>query len=466
MRPEIKEYNYDWMLWRILDPASKVADGTAKELDRMYRYVPYFKGVMEPVLREGLPGRIFFKLISQYLENLNTAHAKGKKIAITTFCFSPAICYALDVVPVTLEPLTALGGLMWKRGTFDYLDYACEIGFTETSCSSQRGALGAYMSGLGEEIDFIVCDTPGICDTNANAFAFAAAFLDKPFYHLNYPQTLGDDQTEKYHVDDYKEMIRFMEKESGKQLDIERLRQVLKEVDKQDALIADLEDMQRLIPNPLPAMYNLFNYVGRFLFSGMPEYTELLQSMVEKAREKASAGCSGLNSGKEKLRLFLCYIDHYSLNWNFWKWLDDHGIAHMGSILSRGFRDNVCYTEGLEESTYSIDTGSLDSMIDSIAKMNARLPMVRSIRGPYDQPNMWLEESLAIAKVFKADCLIYNGTPGCRNTWGMVKPFAREIEKHGYPVHIMYSDAFDDRIESWEATEARLDEFFKVRGLL
>ncbi len=45
-----------------------------------------------------------------------------------------------------------------------------------------------------------------------------------------------------------------------------------------------------------------------------------------------------------------------------------------------------------------------------------------------------LEESLAMAKVFKADCIVYNGTPGCRNTWGMVKPFAREVEKYGYPV--------------------------------
>lgn len=466
MRPEIKEYNYDWMLWRILDPASRIADGSAKELDLAYRYVPYFKGVLDPLLREGLPGRTFLKLINKYFENLHTAHAKGKKVAITTFCFSPAICYALDVVPVTLEPLTALGGLMWKRGTFDYLDYACEMGFTETSCSSQRGALGAYLAGLGEEIDFMLCDTPGVCDTNANAFAFAAAFMDKPFYQLNYPQTLGDEDTEKYHVADYKEMIRFIEAQSGKKLDIDRLREVLKEVDKQDEFISDLEDMQRLIPNPLPAMYNLFNYVGRFLFAGMPEYTQLLKSMVDAVKANVTAGRSGLRSGKEKLRLFLCYIDHYSLNWNFWQWLDDHGISHMGSILSRGFRDNVCYTEELEGSTYSVDTSSLDTMIDSIAQMNARMPMVRSIRGPYDRPNMWLDESLATAKVFKADCIIYNGTPGCRNTWGMVKPFAREVEKHGYPVHIMYSDAFDDRIESWEATKERLDEFFKVRGLL
>ena len=117
-------------------------------------------------------------------------------------------------------------------------------------------------------------------------------------------------------------------------------------------------------------------------------------------------------------------------------------------------------------SRYRIDASSLDTMIDSIAMINSRMPMVRSIRGPYDRPNMWLEESLALAKIYKADCLIYNGTPGCRNTWSNVKLIARDMEKAGYPTQIMYGDAFDDRVESWEATAARLDEFFTVRGLL
>jgi hypothetical protein len=48
----------------------------------------------------------------------------------------------------------------------------------------------------------------------------------------------------------------------------------------------------------------------------------------------------------------------------------------------------------------------------------------------------------------------------------MVKPFARDLERQGFPVHIMYGDAFDDRVESWDATRERLDEFFQVRGLL
>ena len=188
--------------------------------------------------------------------------------------------------------------------------------------------------------------------------------------------------------------------------------------------------------------------------------------MVKTAKENAAAGISGLKNGEEKLRVFMCYIDHYTVDVNFYNYFEERGIAHVGSILTRNFRDNNKYVEDMPGSSYGIDTSTPDAMLDTIAQMNARLPMVRSIRGPYDKKGMWLEESLACAKMYDADCMIYNGTPGCRNTWGMVKPFARDMEKHGYPTHIMYDDAFDDRVESWEATRERLDEFFKIRGLL
>ncbi|MGD9332125.1 MAG: 2-hydroxyacyl-CoA dehydratase family protein [Desulfobacterales bacterium] len=466
MRPEIKAYPFDWMMGAALAHASKAADGTPRELRHLYRYIPYFKGVLDPLLREGEPGILFIKMLNRYLQNILNAHREGKKLAGTTFCLLPGLFYALDVVPVTLEILSALGGIMWRRGMADYLDYGCEVGFTETSCSSQRGALGAYLAGLGEPIDFMVCDTPGVCDTNANAFAFASEYLGIPFFHLNYPPVIGDKRSQAYHREDYKALIAFVEAQSGHSLQEVRLRRILEETERQDLLISDLEDMHGLVPTPLPPMYNLFAYVGRFLFAGMPEYTHLLEVMRAHATVRANTGRSGLWSGEEKLRAFMCYIDHYTLNFRFWDWLDDRGIAHMGSILSRTFRDFHAYAQALPDMTYGIDTTDMDTMIDSMAQMNARSPMVRSIRGPYDRPNMWLEESLALARIFKADCMIYNGTPGCRNTWGMVKPFSRETEANGYPTHIMYDDAFDDRVESWEATAERLAEFFQVRRLL
>jgi len=187
--------------------------------------------------------------------------------------------------------------------------------------------------------------------------------------------------------------------------------------------------------------------------------------MVRETRERAEKSVSGLKSGREKLRAFICYIDHYTLNTRFWDWMDRRGIAHMG-IMAKSFRDTPDNVNRFGRVTYGIDTSSPEAMLNSAAQLGSRIVMIREMRGPFDAPHMWLEETLSLAEMFGAQCFIFNTTLGCRNTWSVIKPFAKEVEAHGYPIHIMSDDAWDDRVESWEMTRDRLDEFLRIRGLL
>ncbi|MFA6034457.1 MAG: 2-hydroxyacyl-CoA dehydratase family protein, partial [Myxococcota bacterium] len=392
----------------------------------------------------------------------------GRKRAITTFCFSPTIMYALDIVPVCLETLTVIMTMAYRRGTAEFLDFCNEAGFTETSCSSQRGTLGAYLAGVGGGIDMVVTDTPGVCDTNANAFGFAAAYLKKPFFQLDFPPNLTGERSDSYHREDYKALIRFLEEQSGKKLDLDRLRTVLEEVREQDEISAELEELARIIPNPLPVTANFMIYASRFLFSGMPECTGLLRALLIEAKANAEKNVPGLKSGRERVRAFFCYIDHYTQNLRFWQMLEEMSVGYQGNILSKHWPKNAPYVRDMKkpDAAYGLDSTDLDSAIDSVAQLNSRMPMVKSIRGPYDAPDMWLEDSLALARMYSADCIIYNGTPGCRNTWGMLKLFARDTEKAGFPTHIWNADAFDDRVQSWEMTREKFEEFMNVRRLL
>jgi benzoyl-CoA reductase/2-hydroxyglutaryl-CoA dehydratase subunit BcrC/BadD/HgdB len=468
MRKEIAQYHLDWMLWSIFSHAAKLEKSTPREIDYLEKYVPHFSNILSAFRAHDEVGFAILKMLTKYLENILLARSRGKKIAVSTFCFCPAILYAMDVVPITLEILTVMSTLVWKRGTADYLDYCVEIGFTETSCSSQRGSLGAYLAGLGEEIDFILIDSPGVCDTNANAYAFAAAYLDKPFYQLNMPSDLTSDRSRDYHRQDFKAMIRFIEQQTGNALDRDHLRSILKEIRVQDEIINEIEELQMMVPNPAPVEYSFFIYSVRFLFAGMKEGTRVLRKMLAQIRSNAEKKISGLSSGREKVRSLFCYIDHYTTDLRLWQMLDRNGITHIGNILSRSWSDDAPLPRYLENEneSYRIVTDDLDGMIDTMGAINARMPMVKSIRGPYDSPNMWLEDNMALAKLYDVDCIIYNGTPGCRNTWGMVKLFARDMENYGFPTHLMYADAFDDRVESWESTESRFEEFLTVRGLL
>lgn len=461
MRPEIEEYNHDFLMGGTLNAAASLSRSTPKEFSNCLNYLPSYRDIVKSFYSIGDTGGEILRFLSDYYENILTAHAQGKKLALTSFSLYPVLLHAMDVVPVAIELLTTLGNLVWDRGMYDYMDHACEAGLPETSCSAQRGAIGAYLARLGEEADFILYNTPGSCDTNANAYAFSASYLDKPFYQLNQPSNLADE----YHLKDYQCMVEFLEEQTGKKLDYDRLAELLKETDKQDRLIAELEDMQLMRPNPFSSLYTLGIYAGQIAFSGHENLTRFLEVMVRDTRKRAEQGISGLKSGKEKLRAFVCYIDHYTQNTRFWEWLDERGISHMG-IMAKSLRDTPMNIKNHGDVVYGIDTSSPEAMLNSVAQLTSRVVMIREMRGPYDAPGMWLEETLTLADMYQADCFIFNTTLGCRNTWAIVKMFAREIEKRGYPIHIMNDDAWDDRVESWDMTRDRLDEFLKVRGLL
>jgi hypothetical protein len=460
------EYHFDWNLWTILENGSKVQDGFRKEYDTLLPYIPHFKDALELFLQQGEPGVLFLKTLAQYTRECVTAREQGKKIAITTFCFAPSILYAMDIQPISLEPWSVLGTMVLKRGTAEYMDYCCELGFTETSCSGQRGSLGAYLAGLGVKPDFVLMDTAGICDTNGNSFSFCSSYFDIPLFQLNFPPTLTDERATDYHRKDFKALISFLEEQTGKKLDQDKLKVILEETKRQDELCSEIMDLQRLIPSPMPPIYDIMLYGAKFMMSGKKEMTGLLESMVKKVRENAKLGRAGTTSGKEKIRGMMCYIDHYTTDARLWDWMDQQEISHIGSLLFNFWQKDNILAKGKEEEGYAINMSNLDTMIDSLVAQNTRMPMVKQIRGPYDAPGMWLDDVLGAAKIMKPDFVTYMGTMGCRNSWGMVKPFARDMERLGYPTLIIYADSFDDRVASWESIRDKIQEFIKVRRII
>ncbi|HNY64582.1 MAG TPA: 2-hydroxyacyl-CoA dehydratase family protein [Deltaproteobacteria bacterium] len=466
MKREIQEYPNDWILWSILHNASMSRDGTPGEYQKLLGMVPHFRDVLHSLVRQGEPGVIFLKLIDEYMINSITAHEQGKKAALTSFCVATPILYAFDVVPLSLEVMTVISTLVLRRGTSDFLDYCCELGFTETSCSAQRGSLGAYLAGIAYRPDMVVCDSPGICDTNANSFAFAAAYMDLPFYHLSYPPTLTDDRSRAYELADFRNFISFLEGQTGTSLDEDRLREVVNECRVQDELSCELMELQRIVPSPVPGIYDVMLYGGKFMMSGRRIYSDLLRSMLDKAKENASLGRAGTVTTRERARGLFCYIDHFTTDFRFWNWMDEQEITHLGSLLFTFWQGGAPYAWGREDEAYSFGENDLDSMLVSLSGQMSRMPMVKQIRGPYDAPHMCLDDTLGVARLFKPDFVAYLGTMGCRNTWGMVKLLARDMEKQGYPFLILYGDAFDDRVASWEAIQDKMDEFMKLRRIL
>lgn len=467
MKKETSEYPFDWMLWSSVMSGSKVLDGTRKEYEALLRVIPHFRGVIDLLLSQGETGRLFMRMGAEYLDDIKTVREKGKKLCFGTFVAAKTLFFAFDnVVPVWAEVMTVFASILFRKGTAEYMDYCCEAGFTETSCSAQRGSVGAYLAGLAERPDFLVCGASGICDTNANAMQFMSEYLGIPLFQLTFPSKLTGREIDEYQRRDYRALISFVEEHAGTRLDEGRLKSVLEEHRRQDELINEIHDLARLKPCPMPPIHNLFLYAGKLQMPGRKSFTAVLESMLHDVRKNAEAGRAGTSSGRERARLLMCYIDHYTTDGRFWEWMDANDISLLPTLIFTFFNKGAPYARGREDQTYGIDTSTMDAMLDSLADINAHMPMVKQLRGPYDAAGQWREDLFQMTGLMQPDLTVYLGSMGCRNSYGANKLIERDAERSGLPALLLFADAFDDRVASWEFCQDKISEFMHVRGIL
>ncbi len=119
MRPAMMEYNFDWMMKTTMEAASKLPRGTVKEQEIVFGCAPYFQGILGSIFGAGKPGVALLNMLSTYFGKILDAREKDHKICMTSFVQTPAIFYAMDVVPLCMELMKEFASLMWQRGAFE-----------------------------------------------------------------------------------------------------------------------------------------------------------------------------------------------------------------------------------------------------------------------------------------------------------------------------------------------------------
>ena len=465
MKRRTLEYNYDWLEWSIFANSAKLFNGTPKEISSFTGLLPSFAPVINLLGKCGEMSRLFCLALQEYLEGLLNAPKEGRKIVLNTFLADQIFLNAFDgLQPLCCELLTGFSSITFRQGTGDYYDYSVEQGFTETSCSAQRGSIGAIMAGLTSAKPALVfVGSSGPCDTNCNAVQFYAEHERLPFLTLDTPTKLTGERAAEFELKELEIAIEQIEKLTGARFNENKLRALLTEQKYQNEMICEMFELMRLVPNPMSAAAQLFVCVSQVIMGGTKIQTRLFEEVLKEARMNAKLGRAGTFSGKEKGRIFLFYIDHYSFDANFHAWCMENDYTVIPNIVWTTWYDGINYSVGHEDECYSIDTTDRQSLIRTIAAQNSRLAMNKQLRGPIDAKAQWLNDTKMMAKLMKADYLMYVGSFGCRNTWSVNKIIQREMEKLGYPVMLAFTDVFDQRSVSWTSLREQIEEFVSVR---
>ncbi len=369
----------------------------------------------------------FFKMLSTWLKDARRIQQQGGKVVLVPFNFPVEVVHIFrNAIPITSEVLTTLAAAALEGGGERYWEYAMGLGLPDTLCSSNTIELGSILAGEDFQPDAIIQAAPGGCDANSKIHEFVAAELGIPQFFLEKPtdsSSRGKQLYRKYLV----KLLSDLEEFIGEKLDEDRVREVLGHANRSSDLYFELWELRKSVPSPVPNLFALWCYGVRFSMWGRPEAADCMQLMIDVAKERLAEG--RYPAPEERARVLWLYTGYYFDLLGFYNWMEENGITYLTDMLGTFYPATV-------------DTTSMDTMIDGMARAAWNMPMTRQMGNP-SMMQSWIDDATYAITDLAANCAIYCGHHACKQTWSVFSATRTELQKRlGVPVMALQGDSW------------------------
>jgi len=266
---------------------------------------------------------------------------------------------------------------------------------------------------------------------------------DPPYYM--------DERSLSYFAGEMRKMVKFIEKHTGRKLDLDKLKETLDYSNQMFRLWDEYNQLRRNVPSPhgwgigAPQCFSQ----AWVYEAGTPEGVGWFKKLVEIAELNVKAGVGPVP--QEKIRLF--WFDLLPFGWvfEFLPWLE----TEWGAVMVMDMFGNYPYT--------MIDTSNEEQMWLDLAKRNLfDSPMVRQARGVADN---FANDIKRIVKDYKIDVVVWPGHMGHKDgsaTVGIMRETCRELN---VPFIHLGLDLFDRRYSTPDQIKDKMSQFFRAMGL-
>ena len=280
------------------------------------------------------------------------------------------------------------------------------------------------------------------------------AWKDVPIYSCDPPYT-SDERAVEYFADELRRMADFLQKHTGKTLDMQKLVDVCEESNRSYALWQEYNELRRNVP--CPHGWGLGGAqafaISQCFVAGDPRCTDWFRQLLKcgELRIREGKGANERDGWKEKIRLFWFDIMPYGWIFELMPWLEED----WGAVIVMDMFANFPYT--------LIDTSSEKTIFHDLAKRNLLdAPMIRQARGTAEN---FSNDIRRIVKDYKIDCVIWPGHMGHKDgaaTVGIMRETCREL---AVPFLHVGLDLFDRRYTNPEEVRTKVSEYFRGMGL-
>lgn len=417
------------------------------KLTRIEELVNYYRSALKQLAEnpsdENEIHILTFQCLVDFLEEtLRVAEERDKKIGWFGACITPELMLALDIHPYCTELLVGLLPTVAPEAFREYVKIGENAGLSPEMCSVDRGTVGLIMSGQLPPPDFFVGTTLP-CDNIIIGYQLYMSLVNVPHFHPDAPYTYEERDID-YFAGELKRTIAFLEEQTGKKMDYDRLREILEETNRAFELLLETNELRKAVPCPQTG--RLLTYAN-FLWSvasGRPQGTALFRKIRDDAKRRVAQGIGVVP--EERFRVLWFMIPTY-FDLTICDWME----KEFGAVM---VMDMFSYF-----TIRPIDTSTPDSMIRGLAMRALNTPMARQLRGPVE---FYTDDLVRICEDYQGDCVIYAGHEGCKQGWGMVGLIRDTCKEIDVPLLVFDMDAFNAKTSSAGDIRARLEEFFNT----
>ena len=284
-----------------------------KQVDTHVDLIDMIEKTVGGILRQ-LPrnaGLDFRSCFAGNLDQLLLVKENPDKVVYHHFTYAPEMVYAMDCVSFVPEALTFI---MPTEYLCALVDEGRGMDMPEHFCGFLGGVLAPVLAGRMPKPKAILhCNQP--CDNSvAWGTVLAESFPDVEMFILDNPY--GDDEEAvRFTAGQLREGFKYLERMTGKRLDLDRFREVMSNSAKAYRLLYEINEYKKAIPCPIPTSAILRPTSAAFyVLTGTERLLSWLEKHLADAKQRYAEGRGGFR--EEKMRVV----------WNFSWPVFDYGV--------------------------------------------------------------------------------------------------------------------------------------------
>ncbi|MEA1959571.1 MAG: 2-hydroxyacyl-CoA dehydratase family protein [Chloroflexota bacterium] len=382
---------------------------------------------------------LYYNMLEGYYKRLLSAHDNNNLIAAHTDFFPVELLYAMDIVPMHTEVTTWMI-VLFTGEIENILASGSELGLVSEICTPHRGIAGAYANGVVPRPDMMLWSNL-VCDNTAKSGELIVEITGSKGYFLDYPFKSSASEMD-YLVAELGDLVGFLERQSGRKMDWDRLSHIVGQMNVQIELMRQINELRKAVPTPFSPLGFLQLITADYLCPGQPEAIAYLETLRDELSQMVEAGEGAVSNERFRLMSF---------------WLPP---MHM-----MGFLDRIAEEFGAVSVTEPFFTfwgeGELDpgKPLESVARKSYIIPAMRMF-GPMDERA--IGSIVDCVEQYRVNGAVYYANIGCRHTCATIKLFKDVLADVDVPMLTIDCDVVDPTVTSEDEVRGKLEQFFEM----